>query len=125
MPKKKEKNEDYVYSSDEDDEPEQRMSSPAKLKRELIKCSLEKRILEHKLEIKNLKKKLKKGTNESIYKKVVKKTKKVEEEYMYNPITNKMIQKNITNRKRIKKQTDSFLNRYNEDILCRMLKKYL
>ena len=54
MPKKKEKDEDYVYSSDEDDESEQRMSSPAKLKRELKKCSLEKRILEHKLEIKNL-----------------------------------------------------------------------
>ena len=123
MPKKKEKDEEYVYSSDEDDEPEQRMSSPAKLKRELEKCSLEKRILEHKLEIKNLKDKLKKDTKKSISKKVIKKTKKVE--YIYNPITNKMIQKNETNRKRIKQQKDGFLKKFNENYLCMLLNEYL
>lgn len=117
------KDEDYVYSSDEDDEPEQRMSSPAKLKRELQKCSLERQILEHKLEIKNLKDKLKKGTEKSIKKLSIKKTRKVE--YIYNPITNKMIKKNETNKKRIKKQTDGFLKKFNENYLCMLVNEYL
>ena len=124
MPKKKKKDEDYVYSSDEDDKPEKRMLSSDKLKIKLQKCSLERQILEHKLEIKNLKNKLKEGTNKKISKKVsIKKTKKVE--YIYNPITNKMIQKNETNRKRIKHQKDGFIKKYNENYLCMLLDEYL
>ena len=130
MPKKAKYESDEDYSSDEDDEQSTRMESPEKLKRELKKCSLEKRILKHKIQINDLKNKLKTDSNK-LNKYIVKKTNKTKTkktkkvEYIYNPITNRMILKNETNKKRIEEQKISFLKKHSEDYLCMMFNNHL